>query len=136
MVRFIALVISSVVFSTSVMASGGNYHPGRGKGSSKYYYQPRHKVKRYRPVDRVYIREEVYYYPQRVTIYETVPRYVTSPSYVYAPRISHYDQRSTTGFIGSAVGSMLGYEIGRGDPIASGIGAAAGSLLGNEWERR
>jgi hypothetical protein len=25
----------------------------------------------------------------------------------------------------------MGYEIGRGDPLAAGIGAAAGALLGN-----
>jgi uncharacterized protein YcfJ len=32
---------------------------------------------------------------------------------------------------GGVVGSVLGYEIGKGDPIATGLGAAAGSYLGN-----
>lgn len=136
MIKLIAIIIAGLIFSTSALASGGYRHPGRGKGYSKHYYQQRHKIKRYRPVERVYYREEVHYYPQRVTVYETVPRYVPAPVYVPAPRYSSYDQRSTQGLIGGAVGSMLGYEIGRGDPIASGIGAAAGSLLGNELGRR
>jgi len=29
------------------------------------------------------------------------------------------------------VGSAMGYQLGNGDPIAAGIGAAAGALLGN-----
>ena len=136
MMKLIAIIITGLVFSTSALASGGHHHPGRGKGYSKHYYQPKHRVKRYRPVERVYYREEVHYYPQRVTVYETVPRYMPAPAYAPAPRYNSYDQRSTQGLVGGAVGSMLGYEIGRGDPIASGIGAAAGSLLGNELGRR
>jgi len=29
------------------------------------------------------------------------------------------------------LGSVFGYEIGNGDPLAAGLGAAAGSYLGN-----
>jgi hypothetical protein len=45
---------------------------------------------------------------------------------------SHYqDPRSHQGLAGGVVGSVLGYEIGNGDPVATGLGAAAGSYLGN-----
>jgi hypothetical protein len=48
------------------------------------------------------------------------------------PQHSHYqDPRSHQGLAGGVVGSVLGYEIGKGDPIATGLGAAAGSYLGN-----
>jgi len=32
---------------------------------------------------------------------------------------------------GGVVGSVLGYQLGNGDPIVTGLGAAAGSYLGN-----
>lgn len=55
------------------------------------------------------------------------PRYYQEP-----PRYSNYqDPRSHQGLAGGVVGSVLGYEIGNGDPIATGLGAAAGSYLGN-----
>ncbi|EGW20027.1 glycine zipper 2TM domain-containing protein [Methylobacter tundripaludum] len=55
------------------------------------------------------------------------PRY-----YPEQPRYSNYqDPRSHQGLAGGVVGSVLGYEIGNGDPIATGLGAAAGSYLGN-----
>lgn len=57
--------------------------------------------------------EEARYYPER-------------------HRHSNYrDPRSHQGLAGGVVGSVLGYEIGNGDPIATGLGAAAGSYLGN-----
>jgi hypothetical protein len=53
----------------------------------------------------------------------------------YYPEQHHYpihqDPRSHQGLAGGVVGSVLGYEIGNGDPIATGLGAAAGSYLGN-----
>jgi uncharacterized protein YcfJ len=36
---------------------------------------------------------------------------------------------------GGVIGSVLGYELGAGSPIASGLGAAAGSYLGNGMAR-
>jgi hypothetical protein len=42
------------------------------------------------------------------------------------------DGRSHQGLAGGVVGSVLGYELGNGHPLATGIGAAAGSLIGNE----
>lgn len=50
-----------------------------------------------------------------------------------APR--YYDQRSGTGLVGGMVGSAVGYEMGRGDPLAAGVGAAAGAWLGNGMAR-
>jgi hypothetical protein len=59
--------------------------------------------------------------------YSEQPRY-----YPEQPRYSNYqDPRSHQGLAGGVVGSVLGYEIGNGDPIATGLGAAAGSYLGN-----
>ncbi|MGZ5007506.1 MAG: hypothetical protein ACXWE9_11875 [Methylobacter sp.] len=52
--------------------------------------------------------------------------------YPEPPRYSNYqDPRSHQGLAGGVVGSVLGYEIGNGNPIATGLGAAAGSYLGN-----
>ncbi|MEQ1621082.1 MAG: glycine zipper 2TM domain-containing protein [Methylococcales bacterium] len=62
--------------------------------------------------------EEAGYYPQQA------PGYYPQP-----PRPA--DPRSHQGLAGGVVGSVLGYEIGNGDPIATGLGAAAGSFLGN-----
>lgn len=60
------------------------------------------------------------YYPQ------AGPRY-----YPQQPQPRYQDPRSHQGLAGGVVGSVLGYEIGNGDPIATGLGAAAGSYLGN-----
>lgn len=57
--------------------------------------------------------EEARYYPEQ-------PRYS-----------NHQDPRSHQGLAGGVVGGVLGYEIGNGNPIATGVGAAAGSYLGN-----
>jgi hypothetical protein len=52
--------------------------------------------------------------------------------YPEPPRYSnHQDPRSHQGLAGGVVGSVLGYELGKGDPIATGLGAAAGSYVGN-----
>ena len=62
--------------------------------------------------DHYYPQPQVNYYPQQ-------------------PRYSGYDQRSHQGLAGGVIGSVLGYEIGNGNPVAAGLGAAAGSYLGN-----
>jgi len=51
------------------------------------------------------------------------------PGYYGPPPVQ--DPRSHQGLAGGVVGSVLGYEIGKGDPIATGLGAAAGSFIGN-----
>ncbi len=64
-----------------------------------------------------------HYYPQEA-------RYYPQPGTRYYPP-QPQDPRSHQGLAGGIVGSVLGYEIGNGDPIAAGLGAAAGSYLGN-----
>ncbi len=64
-----------------------------------------------------------HYYPQEA-------RYYPQPGTRYYPQQPR-DPRSHQGLAGGIVGSVLGYEIGNGDPIAAGLGAAAGSYLGN-----
>lgn len=76
---------------------------GNGKGHHKHKHHHEHP-------------EETRYYPQPETRY-----------YPQQPQ----DPRSHQGLAGGVVGSVLGYEIGKGDPIATGVGAAAGSYLGN-----
>lgn len=76
---------------------------GNGKGHHKHKHHHEH-------------HEEARYYPQPETRY-----------YPQQPQ----DPRSHQGLAGGVVGSVLGYEIGKGDPIATGVGAAAGSYLGN-----
>jgi Glycine zipper 2TM domain len=48
----------------------------------------------------------------------------------------YQDGRSHQGLAGGVVGSVLGYEIGNGNPVATGLGAAAGSFLGNGMSGR
>ena len=57
--------------------------------------------------------------------------------YPEQPRYSNYqDPRSHQSLAGGVVGSVLGYEIGNGNPITTGLGAAAGSYIGNEITAR
>lgn len=72
-----------------------------------------HGSRNYGPVERGY--------------YERAPQYAPPSS-----RYNGYDQRSHQGLAGGVIiGSVLGYELGAGNPIASGMGAATGSYLGN-----
>ena len=48
----------------------------------------------------------------------------------------YQDRRSHQGLAGGVVGGVLGYEVGNGNPLATGLGAAAGSLIGNEISGR
>jgi hypothetical protein len=59
------------------------------------------------------------------------------PRQYYGPPPPNYrDGRSHQGLAGGVVGSVLGYEVGNGNPLATGLGAAAGSLIGNEMSGR
>ncbi len=58
-----------------------------------------------------------------------------APQYAPPPRYNGYDQRSHQGLAGGVIGSVVGYELGAGNPIVSGLGAAAGSYLGNGLAR-
>lgn len=84
-----------------------------------HHYPYYREVDRYYPQPRPYYREVVKYYPQ--------PRYYAPP-----PQYQNYrDPRSTQGLAGGVIGSVFGYQVGSGNPLATGLGAAAGSYLGN-----
>jgi hypothetical protein len=74
---------------------------GHGKGHHKHHHYP---------------SEEGGYYPPPQTSYYPQQR---------------QDTRSHQGLAGGVVGSVLGYEMGNGSPVAVALGAAAGSYLGN-----
>jgi hypothetical protein len=110
----IPLITSMVLYSGLSMSDEWRHHGnGHHHGHHREHYYP---------------QAPVYYYPQP-------PVYYQQPSVVYYPsqypRQSYQDPRSTQGLAGGVIGSVFGYQMGNGDPIATGIGAAAGSYLGN-----
>lgn len=108
MFRVISIVAIGLLVSPLAMADG------HGHGHHKHHHHDRHVE-----VERVYV-------PGRV-------QYVPAPP--PAPRYNSYDQRSTQGLVGGALGSVAGYEMSRGDPLGAGIGAAAGAWIGNGMGR-
>ncbi|MDD1622727.1 MAG: hypothetical protein LUQ11_14720 [Methylococcaceae bacterium] len=116
MFRMAKIVVIGLLFASPVFADdddwGEDYHHGY------HHHYPRY-------------REEIVYVPERVVEYVPVEtRYYAPPP---PPPVSYYgyDQRSPQGLVGGMLGSVLGYELGRGDPLAAGIGAAAGAWMGN-----
>jgi hypothetical protein len=81
-------------------------------------------------VNNYYSQPQANYYQQPpVAYYQPQPQYYPpQPQYNNG---GYYDNRSHQGLAGSVVGDVLGYELGNGNPLAAGIGAAAGSFLGN-----
>lgn len=63
-------------------------------------------------------------------------RYKQQGNYYGPPPQNYRDPRSHQGLAGGVVGSVLGYEMGNGNPVATGLGAAAGSFIGNEVSGR
>ncbi|MGZ8163315.1 MAG: glycine zipper 2TM domain-containing protein [Methylobacter sp.] len=108
-----ASVYSSLSYADRDGWRGRGHHHGHGH---RHGHHHGHHPARY------YSRPQVNHY------YAPPP----APSYAQPP----YDRRSHQGLAGGVVGSVLGYEIGNGDPIAAGLGAAAGSFLGNGMGRR
>ena len=98
----------------------GHGHHGHHQHHGHYYPQP--QIIYYPPPPQInyYPQPQIYYYPQPQAEY-----------YPQQPRYSGYDQRSHQGLAGGVIGSVFGYEIGNGDPVAAGLGAAAGSYFGN-----
>jgi hypothetical protein len=71
---------------------------------------------------------------QRVINYYQQPQanYYYQPPQPQYNNGGHYsDNRSHQGLAGGVAGNVLGYELGNGHPLAAGLGAAAGSFLGN-----
>jgi hypothetical protein len=100
----------------------GHHHHGHHHGWGGY---PGRQVNNYYPQPQAN-----YYYQQPPTYYEPRQQYYPpQPQYNYGGR--YYDNRSHQGLAGGVVGNVFGYELGNGHPLAAGIGAAAGSFLGN-----
>ncbi len=124
----IQLTAVAILYSSTSYADrdhgwgGGHGHHGWGHhGHHRGHYYPRPQINYYpQPQINYYPQPQINYYPQPPVNY-----------YPQQPRYSGYDQRSHQGLAGGVIGSVFGYEIGNGDPVAAGLGAAAGSFLGN-----
>lgn len=131
----IASLISAPTFADRGGRRGGGghgwgHHQGHGHHGwghhhgHRFYQQP--NVSYYYPAPQVQ-----YIYPQPSVNYYVPPPPPPVAYYPAPPVYNSYDRRNPTGLAGGIVGSVFGYELGRGDPIATGLGAAAGSFLGN-----
>lgn len=116
----IAILYSSVSYADrdDYGWRGHGHHHGHHHHHRGYYPQP-----------------QINYYPQPQVNYYPAPQinYYPQPQVNYYQRQAQYsaDPRSHQGLAGGVIGSVFGYELGNGDPLATGLGAAAGSFLGN-----
>ena len=103
-----------------------HHHYPHGHTVVQYYPRPYQKVINYYPKPPVY-RQVVNYYPplpiQRVTTFYPAPQ----------PRPHYYSHSNVNGLAGGVIGSVFGYSLGGGDPLATGLGAAAGTYFGGSW---
>ncbi|MBD9359981.1 hypothetical protein [Methylomonas fluvii] len=121
-IMLIGLLFSSVALADDDWGEHRHHrHHHHGHGYGREYY-PAY------PVERVYV-------PERVVEYVPIQQRYYAPPPPPPVRYGGYDQRSPQGLVGGLVGSAMGYEMGRGDPLAAGIGAAAGSWIGNGMNR-
>lgn len=124
----IQTVVITTLFSTATFADGH----GRGHGDWGHHghhdhhgwgHHHRHGGYGYRPQVNNYYAQPNYYQPPQHAYYPPQPQYQGG--------YDGYDNRSHQGLAGGVVGSVFGYELGNGHPLAAGLGAAAGSFLGN-----
>ncbi|WP_445371391.1 hypothetical protein ACH518_20135 [Methylomonas sp. HW2-6] len=113
MLRAVTVAFAGLLVCSAAFADGHGH--GHKHGHHKHHHHDH------------YVEVERAYYPERVVQYVPAPQ--------PAPRYNSYDQRSTQGLVGGALGSMAGYEMSKGDPLGAGIGAAAGAWLGNGMSR-
>ena len=114
----IQLTAAVILYSAISYADDDGGWGGRGYG---YEHHGHHREHYYpQPQINYYPPPQVNYYPQPQVNY-----------YPQQPQYSGYDQRSHQGLAGGVIGSVFGYEIGNGNPVAAGLGAAAGSYIGN-----
>lgn len=114
----IQLTAAVILFSPLSYADGDSGHRGHGWGHHHHHHHYD---------DDYYVQPQINYYYQQpeVRYYQAPPvRYYQQPQY-------SNDPRSHQGLAGGVIGSVFGYEMGNGDPLATGLGAAAGSFLGN-----
>jgi len=126
----IQLAAAAILYSSISYADNGRGWGSHGRGHHGWGHHGHHHEHYYpRPqVNYYYAEPRVHYYPQPQVHYYPQPQPEYRPQ---QPRYSGYDQRSHQGLAGGVIGSVFGYEIGSGDPVATGLGAAAGSYLGN-----
>lgn len=132
----IQLTTVTVLFSSAILADddwGGRGHHGWGHhGHQGWRHHGHHGHHGWGHRHGGYPRQQVnnYYYPQPQANYY----YQQPPVNYYPPQPyygGYYDGRSHQGLAGGVIGTVFGYELGNGHPLAAGIGAAAGSFLGN-----
>lgn len=123
MLRLAVVTAVGLLMSSAVMADGHGH--GHGHGHRHHHHH-----------DRVVEVERVYYADPVVRYVAPAPVVVAAPL-MAAPVPRHYspDRRSATGLVGGALGSAVGYEMSRGDPLGAGLGAAAGAWMGNGLAR-
>jgi hypothetical protein len=115
-ISLIALLFSSSAFAWDDDDWGRGYgHHGWGHHHGHHGWG--------RPVVNNYYPQQQYYAPPPVYYAPPQPQYYQQPQY--------YDNRSHQGLAGGVLGTVFGYELGNGHPLAAGVGAAAGSFLGN-----
>jgi len=121
----IQLAAAAMLFSPLSYADhhhGWGHGHGHGHGWGHHHHHD-HDHDYYPPQVNYYPAPQINYYPQpQVNYYQRQAQY--SP-----------DPRSHQGLAGGVIGSVFGYELGSGDPLATGLGAAAGSFLGNGMAR-
>ena len=119
MFSILKIIILILIFSSTAWADDdwGRHRHGHHHGHHHREHYP-------------YYRRDIVYVPAPPPVVQYVP---VAPRYYAPPPVSYYryDQRSPTGLVGSIVGGAVGYEVGGGDPLAAGIGAAAGAIIGN-----
>jgi len=125
MFRMSKIILLGLMFSSTVWADDDDWDD---RGGYRYPYYREEII--YAPPVVEYVAPPVVEYiaPPVVEYVPAQPRY-----YVPPPPVNYYryDQRSPQGLVGGMVGSALGYELGAGDPLAAGLGAAAGTWFGN-----
>lgn len=133
---FIAVPLIAIAFAYPSFAAAdhyfGGHHHGHGHGH-RHHHDYGYSGRQYYERVIVYPAPQVQYYapppPPPVTYYPPQP-----PVYYQQVERPHYiRQHSSQGLVGGMVGSALGYQMGQGDPVAAGIGAAAGAFVGNRW---
>ena len=128
----IQIPIFAVLLSSTAIADGygwGRGHHGWGHHHHHHHGWGGYGGYGYRPQVNYYYAQPNYYQPPPVQYYPQPPvqYYPPQPQYYGG----YYDNRSRQGLAGGVVGSVFGYELGNGHPLAAGLGAAAGSFLGN-----
>ncbi len=133
------LAIVAVLFSSAAFADGHGGWGGHGYGGGHHgwgHHDGHHGHHGGHHGGYGYRQQVNNYYPQpqQNYYYQQPQQYYQQPQQYYPPQPQYqggYDNRSHQGLAGGVVGTVFGYELGNGHPLAAGLGAAAGSFLGN-----